>query len=170
MDKTQTAELIKALFDIPKDALEDFHKPAGLKCPHQFYGGCRVYNKRPMGCRLWSCRWLVSDDTQDMRRPDRVGYVIDMAPDFISLNYEGNSEKIAVVQIWVDQKRKDDWREDKQLWDYMARRGKENMATILRFNSRDVIVIIPPAMCDDGEFHEIDDSKVNMVVEKQHRI
>jgi hypothetical protein len=167
MDKTEVAETIKAMFDVPKDALEDFHKPAGLKCPHQFYGGCRVYDKRPMGCRLWSCRWLVEDDTNEMRRPDRVGYVIDIAEDFITLDYEGSSTSIAVIQIWIDPKRKEEWRDDKQLWEFIARRGKDNKATILRYNSRDAKVIFPPAMCDDGQFHEIDDSKVNMVVVKR---
>jgi hypothetical protein len=34
-------------------------------------------------CRLWSCRWLVEDDTADLRRPDRSHYVIDMMPDFV---------------------------------------------------------------------------------------
>jgi hypothetical protein len=167
MDKTETAETIKLLFDVPTDALEDFHKPAGLKCPHQHFGGCRVYEKRPMGCRLWSCRWLVGEDTQELRRPDRVGYVIDLVQDYITIEYEGTATKIDVVQIWIDPKRKDDWRKDDQLWEFMARRGKENMATVLRYNSRDVRIIFPPVMSDDHQWHEVDDKKVNVVREKR---
>lgn len=171
VDRTPIAEDIKKLFDIPPNALPDFHKPAGFKCPHQHFGGCRVYDKRPMGCRLWSCRWLVEDDTAEMRRPDRVGYVIDMMPDIVQANYgtEGKVVKLSAVQIWIDPKRKDDWRDDQQLWDYMARRGKENgMISLLRFNSYDAKVIFPPALSDDGQWHEIDDSK--MVRERRGRV
>jgi hypothetical protein len=166
-DKTETAETIKQLFGVPQDALADFHKPAGLKCPHQHFGGCRVYEKRPMGCRLWSCRWLVGDDTAELRRPDRVGYVIDLAPDYIVIDANGESTKIAVVQIWIDPKRKDDWRQDDELWKFMARRGYENMATILRFNSYDAKIIFPPVMSDDHQWHEVDDTKVNVVRERR---
>jgi hypothetical protein len=87
--------------------------------------------------------------------------------DYITIEYEGVSTKIAVVQIWIDPKRKEEWRNDDQLWEFMNRRGKENMATILRFNSKDVKIIFPPVMSDDHQWHEVDESRVNLVREKR---
>src|SRR5262245_37028912 len=63
----------------------DLDKPAGERCKYQRHGkGCTVYKsyKMPTCCRVWNCRWLVNDDTQDQSRPDRSHLVIDIVPDF----------------------------------------------------------------------------------------
>src|SRR4029077_11622358 len=85
--------------------IPDFDKPAGKRCPHQKHGkGCAVYDKRPFGCRMWTCRWLDDPDTKDLRRPDRSHYVIDMSPDYVTWinNDTGAKEHVPVVQIWID--------------------------------------------------------------------
>src|SRR5262249_38032112 len=64
----------------------EFDKPHGERCPHQCSKGCRVYARRPFGCRYWNCRWLVNDDCGDLRRPDRSHVVIDLMPDFVTLD------------------------------------------------------------------------------------
>src|SRR5688572_10605312 len=81
---------------------------AGERCRHQRFGkGCAIYDRRPLPCQLWSCRWLVEDDTADLSRPDRSGYVIDMMPDFITLqdHVTGVDQRMEVVQVWVDPRR-----------------------------------------------------------------
>jgi hypothetical protein len=138
--------------------LAEWDKPAGAHCKHQRHRkGCAVYSRRPFGCRYWNCRWLVNDDTADMHRPDRAGYVIDLMPDFITMQPHDGSEptNIEVIQIWVDPKRPDAWRNDAQLRAYMARRGEDGKAFLVRFNSADGITVFPPAMSEDGTFREV---------------
>jgi hypothetical protein len=134
--------------------LHDFDKAAGARCPHQRHTGCAVYAKRPMGCRCWSCRWLTEQDTADLRRPDRTGYVIDAMPDFIrAMPHDGSeSRAIQVVQIWIDPKRRDAWVDDEALWRYLERRAAEGMAAILRFNTTESLVLIPPQISGEPKW------------------
>ena len=90
--------------------LKTLDKPAGERCPHQRHGkGCLIYSQRPLGCRVWNCRWLASDDTTDLPRPDRAHYVIDVMPGFVTLIDDDTGERhnVEVVQIWVDPKHPD---------------------------------------------------------------
>jgi Fe-S-cluster containining protein len=118
-------------------AIPDFDKPAGQPCPHQRHGkGCKVYSKRPMGCRLWSCRWVVEDDTTNMSRPDRCHYVIDMSPDFVTTdNVDGKSETIPVIQVWVDVGYRDAYK-DLALREYLIRRSQEGYCALIRFDNK----------------------------------
>ncbi len=146
-----------------------FHKLAGERCPHQRHGkGCAVYNTRtmPACCRLWNCRWLVNDDTAELARPDRSHYVIDIMPDFITINFHetGKQEHIPVVQVWVDPAYPDAHR-DPALRAYLDRRGAlDGQAAIVRYNDRDGFVLFPPSMSADHQWHEEHGSKV----EKTH--
>jgi hypothetical protein len=144
-------ELARALYRGQRMLLID--KKAGHKCKYQFSGGCRVYQQRPMSCRLWACRWLHNDDTADLSRPDRSGYVIDMVPDFIEARNDETGEKyppIQVVQIWIDPKRASAWRNDKHLRAYLIRRAAEGTAAILRYSSQDAIIVFagPPLVTE----------------------
>ena len=113
-------------------SIEDFDKPAGKPCPHQRHGkGCAIYNKRPFGCRMWECRWLTGEDTAELRRPDRSGYVIDCAPDYVTTE-QGNT--LPVVQVWVDPGRRDAWR-DPELLEFVKRRWIDGMGTLIRWNA-----------------------------------
>lgn len=134
----------------------DFDKPAGAACPHQCAGkGCRIYATRPLGCRYWNCKWLMGDDTGELRRPDRSRYVIDAIPDFIMLEFEDGSppQDIPVVQIWVDPKVPQAWR-DPALLAYLERRGTQGIAALIRFNAREGMTVFPPSMASDGQWHE----------------
>lgn len=139
-----------------------WHKAAGERCRHQRTGkGCAVYRKPgfPTCCAFWNCRWLTGNDTDGLRRPDRSHYCIDIMPDFITLT-EGDEKtaNVEVVQIWVDPKYPDAHR-DPALRAYLARRGKEGIAAIIRYSSSEAFVLFPPAMTSDGEFHERHDGK-----------
>jgi hypothetical protein len=132
----------------------DFNKPAGQRCPHQRFGkGCAIYNRRPACCALWNCRWLVNNDTADLRRPDRSHYVIDIMPDFITLDDGEHRANVEVVQIWVDPNYRDAYR-DPALLAYLTRRGEEGIAAIIRYSESDGFVLFPPAMTHDGQWKE----------------
>ena len=134
-------------------------KLAGQKCDHQKFGkGCAVYHtpKMPRDCALWNCRWLVSNDTADLARPDRSHYVIDIMPDFITLNHNetGVQQNVQVAQVWIDPKHPDAHR-DPALRRWMFRRAQEGIATIVRYNAKDALVIFAPPFDANGEWHEI---------------
>jgi hypothetical protein len=139
----------------------DFDKAAGAPCPHQrHHKGCNIYEARPWGCRLWNCRWLVNDDCDDLRRPDKSRYVIDVLPDYVEQESPtGELIPFQVVQIWCDPKDRDAWRRDKDLLAYLERRGKEDIGAIIRFSETEALAVFPPTMTADGKWHEID-SKV----------
>ena len=144
-------------------------KKAGESCRFQkFHKGCTVYQTRamPPECSLWSCRWLVNDDTADLSRPDRSHYVIDIMPDYITINQDetGLKQNIQVVQIWIDPKYPDAHR-DPALRRFMFRRAQDGIAAIIRYNAKDAIVVFAPPFDINGEWHEI---KSGMTSVKTH--
>jgi len=137
-----------------------WHKPAGERCQHQRSGkGCAVYQKAgfPVSCALWNCRWLVNNDTADLARPDRSRYVIDITPDFVTLTDKADASvppvKVEVVQVWCDPKHRDAWR-DPALLAYLMRRGADGVAAIIRWSASEGMVVFPPNMAGDGQWHE----------------
>jgi hypothetical protein len=145
-------------------------KGAGERCKHQKFGkGCAVYHKAgmPNECAIWNCRWLVNDDAAELSRPDRAHYVIDVMPDFITVqqNDTGEQQSIQVVQIWIDPNYPDAHR-DPALRRWMFRRAQDGIATLVRFNSRDALTIFPPPFDEHGEWHEVEGG----AVQKQHSL
>ena len=134
-------------------------KKGGERCRHQRFGkGCTVYDKpgMPIDCKLWNCRWLVNDDTADLSRPDRSHYVIDIVPDFITIQDDetGTKRNIEVVQIWIDPKHPEA-RRDPALRRWMVRRAEEGKAALIRFNERNATVIFAPPFDKNGQWHEV---------------
>jgi hypothetical protein len=131
--------------------LPQYNKPAGERCKHQKHGvGCAIYARRPASCAMWTCRWLVNDDTADLRRPDRSRYVIDVMPDFVTLRPDDGSEpyNVPVVQIWCDPRAPEAWR-DPALLRYLDRRGQDGTAALIRFDNKRGITVFPPSMTGD---------------------
>lgn len=121
--------------------VRELEKPANTRCQHQCSKGCKVYHtaEMPVSCKVWNCRWLVNDDTHDLPRPDRCGYVIDTMPDIITVeDRDGNSEQFLVVQIWAEK-----WiqRWPKSLLKYLERRSKEDVVGLIRFSNNDAVTI-----------------------------
>jgi hypothetical protein len=139
--------------------VHSLHKLAGERCRHQKFGkGCAVHHKLASvsrECSLWNCRWLVNDDTADLSRPDRSHYVIDLLPDFITMrnNETGEAQHVEAVQIWVDPKHPDAHR-DPLLRAYLERRGAENKVGLVRWDNHRGMVIFPPALSHDRQWHE----------------
>ena len=158
------AEMIKhGLLSLKEAAimLKTFDKPAGQTCQYQRHGkGCTIYNRRPLGCRVWNCRWLVND-SGNVRRPDRSHICIDVMPDFVTLvdNETGERTNVEVVQIWIDPSYPDAHR-DPALREYIERRGQDGIAAIIRFSEMRAMTIFPPSMSKDGQWHEITHGEV----------
>jgi hypothetical protein len=63
-------------------ALIDLCKPAGLPCWHAEPGkGCKIYERRPGGCRPYRRGWLAHDWLDEALRPDRCGFMLDWTHD-----------------------------------------------------------------------------------------
>lgn len=140
--------------------VRELGKKDNERCVHQRTGkGCAVYATLPRvspSCCLWSCRWVVNDDTAELSRPDRSHYVIDMMPDFITLSDDDDpthKSNVEIVQVWVDPKHPDAYK-DPALLDYLRRRGEEGIAALIRYSAKDAFVLFPPAMTGSGEFVE----------------
>jgi hypothetical protein len=159
-------------------------KKAGERCRHQNFKGCRVYRKpglMPLECALWSCRWVVNDDTAELSRPDRSHYVIDIMPDFITLqdNATEATTSIQVVQIWIDPAHPLAHR-DPALQAYLLRRGQEGIAALVRYDTSRAVTIIPPNMIGEGNapddwlqpggWIEVPHNSPNVAVEQDHTL
>jgi hypothetical protein len=135
-------------------------KPAGQRCKYQRVGkGCTVHARLATisnACLMWNCRWLVQNDTADLRRPDRSHYVLDVMPDYITIrnNETGTAEYVEVVQIWVDPNYPEAHR-DPALRAYIERRSHEGVAVLIRWDNTKGMVIFAPAMSGDREWHEV---------------
>lgn len=130
--------------------VEEIEKPAGASCCHlSRLGGCSVYARRPLGCRLWSCRWLTDPRTESLPRPDQCHYVVDIGTDQIVI---GDSDKFAleVLQVWVDPKYPDAHRCER-LRSYL---NDLQMPAIVRYSSSEGIVIFPPSVTGSPEWIE----------------
>jgi len=134
--------------------VKELDKAAGQRCIHQSRKGCGIYNRRPMSCALWSCRWLTDPATAALSRPDRSHYVIDAMPDFISVDDADTGERIRipVIQIWIDPAYPDAHR-DPKLRAYLE---QQQSAALIRFGNERGIVLFPPFMFSDGQWHERD--------------
>jgi hypothetical protein len=133
-------------------------KAAGERCRYQKAGkGCTVYARLEVvsrSCRHWNCRWLVNDDTEALRRPDRAHYVIDMMPDFITIRNDetGQADHVEAIQVWVDPGYRDA-HEDPALRDYLQRRAIENKVALIRWSNTDGAVLFPPQLSANKQWN-----------------
>jgi hypothetical protein len=128
--------------------VKELEKPANTRCQYQRQiKGCTIYHdlKMPISCSLWNCRWLVNDDTNDLARPDRAHYVIDIMPDSIIAQDQDRIIQVQTVQIWCDPNWPDAHR-DPKLREYLLRRGEEGIVGQIRYGSEYAIILIPPNM------------------------
>jgi hypothetical protein len=131
-------------------------KLAGQRCEHQqHHKGCNIYAKLwgvAPECKLWNCRWLGNDDMDELRRPDRTHYVVDIMPDFVrAADRDGNpTYTIEVAQIWIDPDYPDAHR-DPALRAWLERK---NLVGLVRYSNEGALTIIPPHMMDNGQWLE----------------
>lgn len=127
-------------------------KPADHRCQHQRHGkGCAIYSHAPLSCRLWTCGWLSDADASGLGRPDRSHYVVDTMPDYVTLVVDGvPDQKMPVIQIWCDPAYPDAHR-DPALRAYLS---AHPVAALIRYNSTDAIVIVPPEISGRDGWYE----------------
>lgn len=130
-------------------------KPANKRCEHQSHArGCKIYSRRPFACSVFSCRWLTEEDTRELSRPDRAGYVIDPMPEYIRVQEESGTEhRIPVVQIWCDPRRRAAHR-DPKLREYLDNKAQEGFAALIRYGPSEGFVLWAPSMSSDRCWHE----------------
>ena len=147
--------------------VRSINKGAGHKCIHQRVGkGCRVYAnlwRIAPECRLWNCRWLGNDDMDDLRRPDRTHYVVDMMPDYVTIDQDGEHSQHEVAQIWCDPDYPDAHR-DPALRAWLERKNKIGL---VRYDNERAVTIIPPALMAEGRWVE---KASNLTSEKPHTL
>ena len=129
-------------------------KGAGERCRHQRHGkGCAVHATldQPFVCRAWRCAWLMG---APLPRPDRVGFVVDPMPDFVTLGPEpGKGQKQPCIQVWVANR---EAHRDLALRRYLARLGEQSgLCAIVRFDAVSGFLLVPPALSETGDWLEI---------------
>jgi hypothetical protein len=144
--------------------IADLKKPAGVKCQHVRYGkGCSIYPSRPLDCRAWACRWVADPEVKaaGLPRPDRAHYVLDVMWDYVEMEdkLSGERKKLSVLQVWVDPQHPDAWRSP-ALREYLLKLSKKGSAAIIRWSSTKMMVLFPPTMSADGEWHEVWDGTI----------
>lgn len=138
--------------------VKTFDKPAMTRCEHQCSRGCRIYERRPMPCRAWSCAWLELPEAEDLPRPDRCHYVVDPLPDVVRV---GNDETGEVsyqpcVQVWIDPDHPDCHR-DPRLRRYLDKMARDHgMIGIIRGIAEKKrqgsgLSLIPPSLPSNAE-------------------
>ena len=134
-------------------------KKANERCKYQRAGkGCTVYHSPTRGfpseCYVWSCRWLLQESgTENMRRPDRAHYCLDMLPDYVTLVNDNTGEQtnIEVVQIWCDKDFPDAHR-DPALRAYLEAKA---MPGLVRYSANEALNLVPPSCSHDRQWHEM---------------
>lgn len=146
----------KACCKLPPNA--EMGKPSNKRCDHLSNArGCKIYASRPRTCRLFRCQWLSESDTADIGRPDRVHYIIDPAPDVITMqdNETGAETYYQAVQIWCDPRYPDAW-QDQALMRFLSRRSADDILAIVRYGDNiNDFVLLPPKMTGTGAFHAV---------------
>lgn len=132
---------------------KELDKPANQRCQHQRHGGCKIYQTRPMSCRLWSCRWLTGAVPNGISRPDFAHYVVDMMPDYVTIVNQDTGERgeREAVQIWIDPKYPSAWR-DQTLLDWLE---ATSLVGMMRTSERTGTIVFPPSVSSDRQWHEI---------------
>jgi hypothetical protein len=121
--------------------------------------GCAVYRRPgfPPECHIWSCRWLLQEPgTENLHRPDRAHYCLDVLPDYVTLVDPKSDEPIAVevVQVWCDPGYPDAHR-DPALRAWL---DAKRMPALVRYDERKALHLFPPSCSDDHRWHEITDT------------
>jgi hypothetical protein len=125
-------------------AVRELDKLTGVRCEHQRHKkGCHSYPARPESCRLWNCRWVLGQLPDGMSRPDRAHYIVDMMPDFVTVDKGDGPQNYQVVQIWVDPAYPG-FHQDRHLLAYLGEQWRRNILGIARFGAKLALTMVPP--------------------------
>jgi hypothetical protein len=132
--------------------VEEINKPKGTWCRFsRSHKGCTLYPKHPLSCKTWSCEWLKGVLHEDMY-PYTTHCVVDPQMEVLTMqnNDTGQIFQMQALQIWVDPKFPNAWREGRmgEMIKFMAE--KENTPTIIRTPNNDDDFTV--GVDDKGEF------------------
>ena len=143
--------------------VRELQKKANTRCQHQSRKGCAIYHQLgfPPSCGLWNCAWLGGEE--DLMRPDRCGWVVDVVPDAIRArnNETGAVQDIHVAQVWVEAGL--DLTRDPRLRRFAERCAVKNMAVLLRYGSTEAVAVFAPPLATDGQWHFVPQSQMTIV-------
>lgn len=73
----------------------------GHPCPHVSEHGCGIYNElsRPGICDHYKCAWLKHWTLPDWMRPDKVGFLMTVHKDYVTLTGDFNGGSIDGVAL-----------------------------------------------------------------------
>lgn len=115
-------------------AIEELAKPTNVWCPHCSPGrGCKIYERRPMECRTFSCGWLIDGTIPEEWKPDRSKLV------FFPVHETRN------VLVHVDPGAPDAWRRE-PYYSRLRQKAAENLragASVVVVVSGKATVILP---------------------------
>ena len=101
--------------------IKEVDSKANETCKHCILKkGCKIYDKRPQGCKEFKCMWLQMDNVHEDLRPDKCGVVFEKFTDKVimggTMGYMSsivpgqiqafNNEGISVVIVDHSQKKK----------------------------------------------------------------
>ena len=137
--------------------VRELAKPANTKCQHQSRKGCAIYHQPlgfPASCAIWNCGWLAGED---LPRPDRAGWVVDIIPDEVRAHNKDTGEVVLITvrQVWVEPGV--DPTHDPRLRRFAERSAQANAGLLLRYGSGRAVMVVAPAMASDGQWHIIRD-------------
>lgn len=142
--------------------VKELEKGANTRCQHQSRKGCAIYHQLgfPPSCGLWNCAWLGGED---LPRPDRCGWVVDIVPDEIQArnNETGEVQSILVAQVWVEPGCEPTF--DPKLRRYAERCAEKNTALLLRFGSGEGVAVFAPKFATDGKWHFVRHSQMTLI-------
>lgn len=79
--------------------IKELDKPNWTRCPHQYAGGCDIYDERPPTCRGYSCLWQAGWLPPDKQlRPDHLGIILDLRNASGAETVRAGDE--VTVQVW----------------------------------------------------------------------
>ena len=110
--------------------------------------GCSIYSRRPPGCYLWSCMWLIGAQSSAIARPDISGYFLDPMGDYVSLVFPARAiKRMEVTPLWSDPLRPDAWRTDEALLNWA-----DSSRTVIQDN-RTGTLAYPPSWTSGDQWH-----------------
>jgi len=124
--------------------VQEIAKPANVLCSHcSEGGGCRIYQARPLECRLFYCDYLRNPQLSEQWRPSKSGIVVSVTD---------GGRRIAAM---VDPERADAWRREPfystlKRWSREAVQRPARTGQVIVTIGTQSIVILPDRDVDVG--------------------